>query len=166
MAKHTVYKRGGPAGDVSINLTPMIDCTFQLLIFFVLTTQIASQSLPDLQLHKPAESQAIPNEQLKAGRRVIVNVLSGGVEQDQDSSTFGERASHYEILGAPIEVGDVEQLAKYMKYNKDASDSDKFSVEIRADARVYYSDVAPVMVAAARAGITNVSFTALTAADK
>ena len=31
----------------------MIDCTFQLILFFLLAAQLAGQELPDLLLHEP-----------------------------------------------------------------------------------------------------------------
>lgn len=47
-------RRGGAGGNMSVNMTPMIDVTFLLLIFFVVATNFARQEgalaskLPDL----------------------------------------------------------------------------------------------------------------------
>ena len=61
---------------IGINLTPMIDCTFQLIIFFILSTQLANRDLEKILLHRPVESQAHSDEefvtrsQLHAAHRI------------------------------------------------------------------------------------------------
>ena len=50
MRRSFVYKMGSKAGDVSFNVTPLVDCTFLLVIFFILTSQMASDSLTTLSL--------------------------------------------------------------------------------------------------------------------
>jgi len=69
MAKSSVYKRGKP--QVGFNMTPMIDCTFQLIIFFMLTTQMASAEFVPMQLPRPLRSVAKEMTENK----VIVNVV-------------------------------------------------------------------------------------------
>jgi biopolymer transport protein ExbD len=144
-------------------MTPLIDCAFQLIIFFVLVSQFASKSLAHLQLHRPEVSQAIPAEQIETPNRVIVNVISSAGDDGGENSTLSAMASHYEIDGNRIEVGNFTGLLEFLKKRRLQSSSADFSVEIRADSRVNYSDVAPIMQAGARAGIVNMNVTALTA---
>lgn len=47
-------KKGAKGGAaLNINLTPMIDCTMLLVIFFLLTTEIASSNFIELDLPQP-----------------------------------------------------------------------------------------------------------------
>ncbi len=162
MEKHRVYKRGAPAGEVAFNMTPLIDCTFQLIIFFILASQIASRSLANVSLHRPVESQAIPSDKMETPNRVIVNVISAESDEDAGLALTG-RAKEYEIDGRGIAVEDTERLTDILRKRKQASEAKDFCVEIRADFRVDFGDVQPVMLAAAEARIVKMNITALTA---
>jgi biopolymer transport protein ExbD len=159
MARSWVYRRGGSAGEVSFNVTPLIDCAFQLIIFFILTSQMASESLAKLELARPQGSQAVAVERMLA-RRVIVNVLSAR-DDPGSGATEMDRASLYKVDGRPIGVGDLEALVGLLKARKKAFGDGECLVEIRADRRVGFGYVEPVMSAAAEAGIPRLSITAL-----
>ncbi len=165
------------AGDVSVNLTPMIDCTFQLIIFFILTTQFASAALAPLLPPKPEESiaqenQAQPGEMTN---KVIVNVVSR-VAPDEKNPDLREarRGKHYYIAGhgpqgdGIIQIADEATLTQIFSQElRSAMESGvkkkDFQVEVRADKRVTFSYVQPVINAAASAGIGNMKITALVA---
>ncbi len=160
MAKSLIYERTY-SGDVGFNMTPMIDCTFQLIIFFILAGQAASLSLARLDLHRPEQSQAIPSEEIETPKKVIVNVLAHDGDKDPNPALLG-KASRYEIDGMAIQVSDTRQLVKILTTRRKAAGAEKFHVEIRADHRVSFGDVRPVMRAAADAKVVNISITALT----
>jgi len=141
-------------------MTPMIDCTFQLILFFILAGQMASESIATLQLHRPLESQAISQEEMQTPNKVIVNVLSAEDAQGVDSP-LALMASNYEIDGQSIHLGNTARLAEVLAERKARSVAEDFFVEIRADSRVSYAYVAPVMAAAAAAGIEKMNLTAL-----
>ena len=68
-------QRHGPA-SVGINMTPMIDVVFQLIIFFLVSSHLAKQEA-QLPLPLPvADSSAAP--QPTPARHVVVNVLNDG----------------------------------------------------------------------------------------
>lgn len=161
MARRSIYRQQGTAGEVGFNMTPMIDCTFQLIVFFIIASQIASKSLAQLDLHRPEVSQAIPSEKMKTPNRVIVNVLSGAGGKGANPALIG-KARRYEIDGNPIAVGDFARLVEFLTRRKRESASADFRVEIRADHRVSFMDVQPVMLAAAEARIVKMNITALT----
>ena len=164
MARQTVYRRQGAAGTVDINMTPMIDCTFQLIIFFILASQMASKSLAQLKLHRPEESQAIPAEQVETPDRLIVNVITSAGDSESANPALAGKADRYEIDGVPIRVGDEDRLTEVFRYRKSkAGNPEEFCVEIRADYRVNFGDVQPIMLATAKAKIVNMNITALTA---
>ena len=109
MAKSAVYSGRGQSGDVSFNMTPMIDCVFQLIIFFILAGQVASQSLARVDLYKPWKSQAQKwNE--KDPNRVIVNIPSKAGPEEKVSSpippfparTPGTHAEHAATMATAL----------------------------------------------------------------
>ncbi len=163
MAKSAVYKRG--RGEAEFNMTPMIDVTFQLIIFFILAGQMASEALAKLDPPEPHESVAkkvdeqIPN-------RAIVNILSKDPE-NPDSELAGE-AMMYKIENVVIEVGDIDALAKVLEQKWDnwknsayGDDKAEFFVEIRGHYTLYYREIQPVLQAAAKAEIPKMSITAV-----
>jgi len=169
MARNVYDRRRDGSGELSFNMTPMIDCTFQLIIFFILASQIASRSLAELSLPRPHHSQAIPTEQVETPNNVVVNVISAADEDEQseyENPALAGRAERYEIDGMPVEVGDVDRLVDILARRKASSGVADFQVEVRADYRVSFSDVQPVMVAAGRAGIVKMNITALTALEE
>jgi biopolymer transport protein ExbD len=60
---------------VAIDMTPMIDCVFLLMIFFVLIIDLSQQSLEDLVL--PRAVYRVPDDQ-PAKNRPVINVLQNG----------------------------------------------------------------------------------------
>ena len=145
------------SGGISINMTPLIDCTFLLIIFFILTSQFASESLARLELPHPLRSQAIPAERMEAPG-VIVNVV--GLEDATDQALPGE-AGVYKIEGRSIGLDDLAGLREALRRRRSAGGEGPFSVEIRADHRVRFGYVWPGMAAAAEGGIEKMRITAL-----
>ncbi len=150
-------------GEVSFNMTPMIDCVFLLIIFFLLASSFASERLPQLQPHRPEDSQALPREDTETPNKIIINILSAEDEVLSEDPSVSGVASHYNIDGSRIDAGDTSTLADVIRERKERAREGDFFVEVRADWRVSYEEVAPVMRAAARAEIENVNLTALTA---
>jgi biopolymer transport protein ExbD len=158
--RHFIFTRGSRAGDVSFNATPLIDCTFQLIIFFILTSQKASGSLATLLLPRPRASQATMSENREV-HPLIINVVSA---QDAEGPTGADRAAQaaaYEIGDRRVEVGDVEALTDVLRSRQRETGDRELALEIRADRRVQFGHVQPVMDAAAAVGITQVNLTAL-----
>ena len=66
----TIYKRGN--AEISANLTPMIDVTFLLIVFFVLVSQIVEVENVEMELPKPTEPLT---EKLGEEQRAVINVV-------------------------------------------------------------------------------------------
>lgn len=169
MAKSKVFTTDLPAGDVSFNVIPLVDCAFLMILFFILTSQISSSSTSHLFLAKPTESQGIEAEKDKTSDKVIVNVISaeGDVEKTDPAKTG--LAKEYQINGESIGLGDAQTLTKILKTRRAQSAAKggtaaECRVVIRADWRVRYADIVPVLTAAADAGIQKMNISVL--ADK
>ena len=170
-SRSKVFSTSAPAGDVSFNVVPLVDCAFLMILFFILTSQLSSTGA-DVLLPKPLASQGIGADQSQMVNKVIVNVVldlvsdesAGGTGQAGQAGQSG-RAKEYQINGQPIAIGDTDTLVKTFKARaREAADrgAKDFYVMIRGDWRVKYSDVAPVMMAAGQAGIPKLCVVVLT----
>jgi biopolymer transport protein ExbD len=56
-----------------VNMTPMIDCVFLMLLFFMLTSQMSSLDMESLALPYASEAQE-PEKELYQDRQVVVNI--------------------------------------------------------------------------------------------
>jgi biopolymer transport protein ExbD len=166
MAKKRRLPGGGGTGEV--NMTPMIDCTFQLIIFFILTAQMA-QEQTKVAIHKPHDTQAIIGDKgEKVFDRVTVNIYNRyGDNQDNRDPVVAARPDGYNIAGKKVAVGDSETLELiFRRYrntylSKPGSKAENFFVEIRSDMDIAYGAVEPVMLAAAKAEISKMAITAI-----
>jgi biopolymer transport protein ExbD len=120
-----------------INMTPMIDVTFQLIIFFLLSSRLAQQET-QMELELPAAAsgrQAVDDER----PRLTVNVsANSGVTLGSTQMRADEMAERLRVERQRL-GGDLE-------------------VRIRADRSVPYSTVGPILLACAEADIWNVTF--------
>lgn len=158
-------KIGSSTGEV--NMTPMIDCTFQLIIFFILTAQMASEQAKVL-VPKPEVSQAISEEENTAlPDRVTVNVVSkcGDKKEHRDSIT-ATQAKFYQVGAEKIEPHKMSRLVEILTERlalaeKRGVKEEDFYVEIRGDRDIAFGGIEPVLQAAATAKIKKMSITAI-----
>lgn len=125
--------------ELEINLNPMIDCVFLLIIFFLVTTSFIKLE-QDMSIQLPVRSKEIKVKPTPA-RPIVVNVkyVPGG-------KTFFHVENERMSL-ATLTVN----LSRARIRNKDQS------VVIRGDRRVKWEHVAAVMNCCAEAGIIKVS---------
>lgn len=169
MPKSVAFKRKGQAGEVSVNMTPMIDIVFQLIIFFILASQFASAEIAPLQLpfpHNPDPelNPVVKGEEIKQ-ERVIVNVISATDPKYVEEAT--ERLGHkpepgeagwYMISGDKIDISAAyDEIRKYVEEGKERAEAEgrDFHVEIRADKDIYYVYAATALLATLEAGVDN-----------
>ena len=173
MAKNKVFTKES-SGAVEFNMTPMIDCTFLLIIFFILSASVLTDALAELELHRPYKSQARDEKALnELPNRIIVNVVSDAKDKHDLNSRDSALAKEYMINGAIIDIGDSEKLTDKIRQGAIlAKDGDykEFYVEIRADHRVNFGAVQEVLKAAGAGGIRGINMkmniTALTGKEK
>lgn len=127
---------------VGINMTPMIDVVFQLIIFFLVASHLARQEA-QLELPLPvADSGDLATEDRPS---VVVNVLQSG------DVLLGGRA----VAPAQLE----QQLGRLLQ------DETDMEIRIRADRRVAYRFVQPVMLACYRLGVKQVTYSVYRSQD-
>src|SRR5450759_2943141 len=104
------YGGSGHSGDVYFNYTPLVDVTFNLILYFVLTSTVSTAALSRVVLPKPADSQAI-DRQFMPANRVVVNVISAASDE-RYIGPYLFVARGYEIDSDPIAVGDKARLVQ------------------------------------------------------
>jgi biopolymer transport protein ExbD len=117
-------------------MTPMIDVVFLLVIFFLVSSHLAKRE-SKVPMRLPTASRQDSNQSI-AGR-LVANVESHGLVS---------------IGGAEV---DADRLALVMRehFNNHGADS---TVHLRSDASVDYAVIEPLLRAATRAGISNITF--------
>ncbi|MGE4634832.1 MAG: biopolymer transporter ExbD [Arenicellales bacterium] len=134
-----------PAEEVSINLTPLIDIVFLLLIFFMVSTTFNRET--DLEI-------ALPEARSEAAQPLVRQVISLVINAQ------GQYQLH-PIGGdsdAPIRPRDADELAAALgRRPRSASNP---TLVIRADAQTTHQAVILALDAARRAGLTRVTFAA------
>ena len=154
------------SGSVDINMTPMIDCTFQLIIFFIITAQMASEDLAKVAVPKPFHSIAISEkEEQVLPNRVIVNIPNRYGEDTKDRDPIlSAQPEYYQIGMTKIHLTEIDQLTNILKDRRARAEEQgfkEFYVEVRGDRDVAFSGIEPVLRAAAEAKIAKMSLTAI-----
>jgi biopolymer transport protein ExbD len=123
--------------SLGVNMTPMIDIVFQLIIFFLVASHLAQQEV-ELELSLP-QAQSGRSLQEDQGRRLTVNVNPSG-----------------EILlaGKKLHVDEFRRIVQY----EHAQHGDQVEVRVRCDRRVPYQAVDPILLACAQSGVWDVTF--------
>ena len=130
---------------LSINLTPMIDIVFLLLIFFVLIAQSSRWQLAPVELPEPTPS---------AAKYVYSpDVMTISVICDQQGKLIS-----YQIQGQMISPEQVGILTQTLRDRKRANP--QVEVNLRADRRADGRVVEALMAACAQVGISHVNLVA------
>jgi biopolymer transport protein ExbD len=157
------------AADVDINMTPMIDCTFQLIIFFILTTRMVDANLAAMKVHRP-EASIARKGQTERPDKVIINIVNeyGNEDRDRDPA-IAAVADAYVVSGTRFDLSQIDQLKEALVERKQEAElagyAEDFHVEIRADKDITYANIRPVLWAARDAGLVKMSMTALVDPD-
>ena len=149
---------GAKPSAMKVNLIPMIDCTMLLVIFFLLTTQMASSDYIQMKLPYPHASVAQETQQ----NRAVVNVVPYPDYMIRAGTGRADRAMDYQIGTDHFQPKDLLKLvAKLKELRKTSSNPSEFRVEIRSDRLINYSDVELVFQALEGANIQKVHVSAL-----
>ena len=128
--------------ETELNMTPMIDVVFLLIIFFLVSSHLVQQDtqMEAEELNLPSADSGQPTEEDQV-RRVVINVLPA------------ESGGRFVVGGRPMTSGELSDLIAYGK----RADR-QLEVRIRADRTVPYRVVEPLMVTCAEAGVWKVTF--------
>jgi biopolymer transport protein ExbD len=127
-------KKSESTGLVTINMTPMIDMVFNLLIFFILTSQFVKLEIEDVVLPISTTCEFKDYTQYK---NIVINIVN---PDNPQIVVFGQ-------VRTPLEL-----TAQLKEFRGDTS-SESTNVILRADADIPYEDVARVMLATGAAEI-------------
>jgi len=90
--------------DVDMDMTPMIDCVFLLMIFFVLVIDLSQKDLEDLIL--PAAKYAVPDDK-PPEVRPIINIAQDGRMVYRKNTYFDPTDGDYDAASdAPTKKGE------------------------------------------------------------
>jgi biopolymer transport protein TolR len=150
-----VFKRGPAKAEA--NMTPLIDVTFQLIIFFLLVNQIVAVETEKMLV--PELSQPKTRE-LGEVDRVTVNIapMDFDVQTRQPVLAHEGRARLVKIGMYEFAVSDTVGIAAFLAAEK--LRNPEIEILLRADAALYYDAVQPVMAAITQAGISTVNLVA------
>lgn len=136
--------RPPPRDDLDINITPLIDVVFILLIFFMVSTTF--QKSAELQVSLP-ESSATPTETPLAAIEVVINAQG-----------------QFFLNGRELINNQLATVRSAMQSL--AEGRDDIPVILRADAMTPHQDVVTAMDAAGQLGLTRLSIATSHTEDK
>jgi biopolymer transport protein ExbD len=122
-------------GSLEFNMTPMIDVTFQLIIFFLVSSHLAQQET-QIELHLPtaASGQSADDE----ARRLTVNLTADGTML---------------VAGKAIDAAELGR-----RLTAERTRNDEIEVRIRCDRAAAYGRVKPVLQSCLQHRIRRVTF--------
>ena len=122
----------------AVDMTPMIDVVFQLIIFFIVTIKMDERKNEDIRLEEAKHGPAIEKQDPKT---LIVEVDQHG---------------WISIHGAQLSPARFQKImaARYQRYGQ-------FPILIRGDYRTEHRDIRAVMDICTRAGIWRINFAAI-----
>lgn len=132
MARHRQQRAAGFAEEESPDLTPLVDCVFLLLIFFMVTTVFLHTK--GLVVDMPAPSEAIE-------------------EQKKDINVLLDRDGNIEIGGESVDAGALaERLTRAME------EANNENIIIQADGECAQRHVIFVVDQARKVGVVGIAF--------
>jgi biopolymer transport protein ExbD len=151
-----VFKRGPTTP--SMNITPLIDVVFQLVIFFMLVNNIIGEESVRMIVPRLDEARTYALGEVD---RLVVNI----VPQPFDAAARAADPLDFDGTPAGIKVGlqwfSFGELAAVTEALAAARRSNpKVEVVLRADSALYFDSIQPVLAAVAAAGIEKVDLVA------
>jgi biopolymer transport protein ExbD len=148
-----VFKRG--AVTPAMNITPLIDVVFLLIIFFMLVSNIVAKESVQMVVPKLEEPKTADLGDIE---RVVVNIVPEVGERAEDPTDFFGEPRFVQIGLQQYDVTDLAGITDALRAAREANPD--IEVLLRADAALFYDAVAPVMTAITDAQIVKVNLVA------
>ncbi|MFW2439864.1 MAG: ExbD/TolR family protein [Arenicellales bacterium] len=139
------FKDSTDDDELEINLTPLIDIVFLLLIFFMVSTTFTKESQLKIQLPQAEGEQATPQEIPK----LIIEISALGVYAVKGPDDEAAR----QILNTSPDA-----LQRVIRSAAENQDKDKIVVIVRADKQTPHEAVVRALSVAAQLGLTRITF--------
>lgn len=155
-----------------MNITPLIDVVFLLIIFFMLISNILSEEIVAMLPPDPEHSQVRPLGEVD---RIVINIAPqpfspqersrptalawSGEANTRDGQTV-KMGSLQWFSFDQLEILEAQLADQIARGSRDAEGHSQLEVLLRADAALYYHQVEPVMAAITRSGIRTIHLVA------
>ena len=155
-----VHKRGATTPEM--NITPLIDVVFQLIIFFMLVNNIVSEEIVQMVVPNLEDPKT---QEMAEDNRIIVSVAPrdhGPADRSPDPLMFDGTAQFVQV-GSKQEfsMNDMEGVTDALQAQRAQNENpENVKVLLRADTALRYAEVQPVMAAITAAGIETVHLVA------
>jgi len=145
---------------VRMEMTPLIDVVFQLIIFFMLVNDIVGQEAVEMIV--PQLTQPKTREVGEMDSRVVINVAPAAFSRadrrgDNVLNTDGS-AMFVQIGSERFDVSNLSGMTTFLQEYK--AKNPEGQVLLRADSAIHYNNVQPVMAAITAAGINRINLVA------
>ena len=131
---------------LQFNVTPLIDIVFLLIIFFLVASHfVRAETNEPVELPEATQTE---NQVLESQNRLVVTVTV-------------DRQLH--VGGKIVEFAELENLILAGGATDAGDENSQFEVRIRGDQNVPYSVIEPIILACARAGVTQIKYSVILA---
>ncbi len=145
MSRRGTFLRG-PA-TLQANLTPLVDVTFLLIVFFVLVSQITnSQVVEEVELPEPEQSVSLEPDDTPG--RMILNILAASTQ---------DVAANYQLGTTTYQISTEGLQELTTEFGNAVSQNPDIILDIRADRKLLYRQVYPAMQAATNVGVQTIN---------
>ncbi|MEO0965334.1 MAG: biopolymer transporter ExbD [Planctomycetota bacterium] len=157
-----VFKRG-PA-KAEMNITPLIDVVFLLIVFFMLVNKIVSDETVPMIVPKLEDPMT---RELGEVERVVINMPSrsgGRVEAGLSANARDPNADFVQVGTTqrfdPVDLAGITAAVASARETAERQGAESVEVILRADTALFYEAVRPVLDAITDAGVETVHLTA------
>lgn len=151
-------RRPGPPDEVAFPVAPMLDMAFQLLAFFILTFQPASNEL-QIDLELPVAAPSMPRV---VGGQARLDPNNTGISQIDISNdlkiiaTADPEGNLVSLKLGLSDVPDIPTLADRLSRYGKLLDDKPLKVVLMADPKLLYDQAARIIAAAQAAGVSTI----------